>query len=107
MKPSKIVDAIITMYPNLEKDKSKIMRRIYKDRDIQDTPSIAPPQPNGEILFEKFCYNNTNYYRNTNGSILDMNINIVGIFDDTDKNNIICYFFDEENEKIKKMVRKI
>lgn len=103
MKPTKIVDTIITMYPELEKDKKKIMRHIYKNQNINNNLDQEIPHSNDEIIFEKFNYNNIDYYRDTDGSILDIDINIVGIYDDSDINNIKYYFFNEVKEIIKKI----
>lgn len=94
MKTTQIVNTIIELYPSLEKDKNRIMRHVYKKKECEN---IEVPQHISPHILDRFIHNDSSYYRDPNGSIIDKNINIVGTYEK--KNDEINYFFFEEIKK--------
>lgn len=104
MKTTQIVDAVIELYPNLAKDKNKIMRHVYKSKDFD---KIEMPLRETCDILEKFNYDNYYYYKDLNGSIIDTNVNVVGVYEIDSHGNIDYYFFKKIKEKIEKIKNTI
>jgi|688.fasta_scaffold671716_1 hypothetical protein len=92
-----IIDDIISLYPNLKREREFIINHLLKGGE----------KPNTYIL-EKFYYNNRPYYRDEEGIILDPDIKLAGFYKYDTNNNIIYYFnfecntdLSEYNEKLK------
>jgi len=94
MKDNEIVNKIISMYPELQKDREKIINNIKETKCIFQDVS-------GEIICDIFKHNGKLYYYDQLGCIYDQNTKFVGVRKD---NNI---FFFSEMKKYKTILNKL
>lgn len=79
-----VIDRIISMYPQLKKDKIFIINKILCKKDVKDD----------NYVLDKFIYNNIDYYRDQYGYILNSNATVVGCcYTSTVGTNIYEYMF--------------
>src|SRR3989344_3817228 len=74
---NKLVNKVIKMYPELKKDKSKIISKILKDTDDEKKKNIYQEYDN----FDRISIDNKIYYRNNRKKIIvTSNLDLVGVF---------------------------
>lgn len=90
------IEKILTMYPNLKKDKRAILECVLGQKQIQRKHDIL----------EKIINTNKNIYKDEFGNILDEKVNLIGfVYKEKDTSGKIAtsyiYFNEVENIKIK------
>lgn len=87
------IDKIIEMYPNLKKDRDVIVSSVL---------GKIEKKPNTFVL-EKILLDNISFYRDPEGNLVDSNINLIGVYAETDT-EFIYYLFDDVVGKTKKIL---
>ncbi|ARF09251.1 hypothetical protein Catovirus_2_200 [Catovirus CTV1] len=89
-KKTDLVDKFILMYPQLKKDKKKIINYLFNDKKEEQTK---------EHVLEKFYHKDNCYYRDKIGLIRDSQMELVGVYDVL--NGQYNYFFFDDLKKYK------
>lgn len=91
------IDKILELYPNLKKDKVTITDVVLGKKEIKKK----------QYVLEKLNIKDKNYYRDTNGNIVNEKAILVGFCIDDNKNELYTkYSFFDEFKKIKaKIIR--
>jgi len=87
-----IVDKLFEIFPEL-KDKKKYLNKT----SLQNIINGESIESKNEILLEEFTYNETVYFKDSNGGIWNEDADLVGIVNGVDKEGMhVCLFFDEK-----------
>lgn len=82
----KIIDKIIQMYPDMEKERNNIIKEIM-------TPSKKTIDD--EYVLERVTINGIYYYRDKYKCLLDANADVMGVWE-YDKGQYVYYVYDKE-----------
>jgi hypothetical protein len=89
-----VIDKLLTLYPNLQKDEIYILNSIFAS-DL-----------NKHIL-KKININDEKYYIDTIGNILNKNVSLVGFWIKEEDESMKIILFDDTKNKIKIMKKKL
>lgn len=96
-----VANKFFDMYPDLKKDKKKIMKIINGELNESVTEDIPKKRNKNELVVEKIIYNDKTYYINEHGFILDEHVNMVGLYNETDKIIEPYLLFNKKEKKNK------
>lgn len=86
-----IIDKIILMYPVLKKEKKNIINSLFGNKKEEDS---------NEYILEKFNYKNSNFFRDKNGLIRNIDTDIVGVYEILNGEYNYLFFDEVNNLKI-------
>lgn len=79
-----LLDRLFDMYPSLETNRKDIVKNCLTKKAHKSEEEIkADYTNNNEIILEKICIDQKNYYKDRKGSIWDQTAQVCGVVDST------------------------